>query len=75
MELYNFYFGALALVSVALAYRGHRGEKRGTADAESLALPAGDDKGVGKKFQMEYFGVYGLVVAADWLQVWLSQTP
>ena len=67
MELYTLYFGILAIVSIALAYHRHRAEKKETKD--SLALPSGDGKTEANKFKLEYFGVYGLVVAADWLQV------
>lgn len=67
MEQYGFYFGALALLSFALAYQHHRADKR--AATETLTLPAGDGKALAREFQLEYFGVYGLVVAADWLQV------
>lgn len=67
MELYTFSFGALALVSIALAYHRHRADRN--EKKETLALPAGDGKAAASKFQLEYFGVYGLVVAADWLQV------
>lgn len=67
MELYTFYFGVLALVSIGLAYHHHTADQDETK--ESLSLPAGDGKAAARKFKLEYFGVYGLVVAADWLQV------
>ena len=68
MELYNIYFLALVSFCGALAYHRHHVEKN--ADRmESLALPMSHDKIAATKFKRDYFSVYGLVVAADWLQV------
>ena len=69
MELYNAYFGILVLISVALAYHRHKVDKHAPT-TESLSLHAGDGKAAANKFKKEYFSVYALVVAADWLQVW-----
>lgn len=67
MEQYTVYFGALALISIAMAYKRHRAEKDEVR--ESLAFPAGEGQATANKFKMEFFGVWVLVVAADWLQV------
>ena len=68
MELYGIYFVALALINVAFAYHRNRVEKT-TEHKESLALPSGDGKAASARFKWDYFSIYGLVVAADWLQV------
>ena len=68
MELYSIYLTALVLFNIALAYHRYQSEKHET-QGESLALPAGDSKSAATRFKWEYFGLYSLVVAADWLQV------
>jgi len=71
MELYGIYFAALILFNAALAFHRHQSDKNASAK-ESLALPSGDSrdsKAVATKFKREYFGLYALVMAADWLQV------
>lgn len=67
MQAYVLYFAALAFASGALAYQSHRANRK--EPRESLALPAGNGNATATKFKTEYFGVYGLVVLADWLQV------
>ena len=68
MELYGVYLAALVLFNVALAYHRHQFDQNG-GPQESLALPAGDGKSVATKFKWEYFSLYSIVMAADWLQV------
>lgn len=68
MELYGIYFAALVCFNIALAYHRHQTDKNASAK-ESLALPSGDSKAVATKFKREYFSLYALVMAADWLQV------
>ena len=68
MELYGVYLTALVFVNVLLAYHRHRNDKI-VESKESLALPVGDGKAAASRFKWDYFSVYGLVVAADWLQV------
>ncbi|KAK3684624.1 hypothetical protein LTR37_020088 [Vermiconidia calcicola] len=67
MELYGVYLAALVLFNVALAYHRHQFDQNG-GPQESLALPAGDGKSVATKFKWEYFSLYSIVMAADWLQ-------
>ena len=70
MELYGIYFASLALFNAALAY--HRSQKSQVekSEEETLALPKdGASKEEAKRFKTTYFGVYVLVMAADWLQV------
>lgn len=68
MEQYNIYLLALIALNAGLAYYRHQSEKN-AEPKETLALPLGDGKGAATKFKWEYFSVYALVVAADWLQV------
>ena len=68
MEQYTLYLGALVLVNIAIAYFGRRKEAKTAAD-ETLALPSISGKDGASKFKKDYFCVYALVVAADWLQV------
>ena len=74
MELYNFYLASLVLLNVALAYHRHRNDKDSKGE-EILALPAGDSGKEAKRYQWEYFGLYALVMAADWLQVSSTYPP
>ncbi|KAK3714457.1 hypothetical protein LTR37_007763 [Vermiconidia calcicola] len=67
MELYGVYLAALVLFNVALAYHRHQFDHN-EAPQESLALSAGDGKSAGTKFKWEYFSLYSIVMAADWLQ-------
>ena len=68
MELYSIYFAALALFNASLAWYRHLKDKNGEPK-ESLALPAGSNLSEARRFKIEYFGVFALVVTADWLQV------
>lgn len=68
MEPYIVYLSALAFLNVALAYHQYGAQKQETHE-ESLALPSGEDKAAAAKFKLEYFSLYCLVMAADWLQV------
>lgn len=73
MEFYAGYFAFLAFCNVAFAYHRYRrtelDEGKVVAE-ETLALPKdGAGKEKAKRFKLVYFGVYALVMAADWLQV------
>ena len=70
MEIYGLYFAGLVLFNIVLSYHRHSVNKN-SSPKESLALPYGDGKHAATRFQREYFLVYALVVAADWLQVCL----
>ncbi|KAK5168192.1 uncharacterized protein LTR77_006761 [Saxophila tyrrhenica] len=67
MELYGIYFAALVCFNIALAAHRHQTDKHAPLQ-ETLALPSSDSKGAASKFKREYFGLYALVMAADWLQ-------
>ena len=62
------YLIALAFLNIALAYHRYNAQKQ-EASEESLALPSDENKAAATKFKWEYFSLYGLVMAADWLQV------
>ena len=68
MEPYGVYLVALGFLNVALAYHRHHAQKQEILE-ESLALPSGENKAAATKFKWEYFTLYSLVMAADWLQV------
>lgn len=68
MVLYGVDLVALAFLNIALAYHQYIAHKQEPAE-ESLALPSGEDKAAAARFKWEYFSLYGLVMAADWLQV------
>ena len=68
MEPYGIYLVALGFLNVALAYYRHQAQKQETLE-ESIALPNGENKAAATKFKWEYFSLYSLVMAADWLQV------
>ena len=68
MEPYTAYLLALAFLNIALAYYRYHAHKKGTPE-ESLALPSDKNKSAAAKFKLEYFSLYALVMAADWLQV------
>lgn len=68
MELYGIYFAALICFNAALAYHRHQSDKN-VSTKDTLALPSGGGKSAANKFKWTYFGLYALVVAADWLQV------
>lgn len=73
MELYAIYFASLALFNASIAYHRHNQKIHSEAkelEEETLALPKdGAAKLEARKFKTAYFGVYVLVMAADWLQV------
>ena len=68
MELYGVFLASLIFFNIALAYHRHHLDKR-TSPEESLTLPVIDSNNAGKKFAWEYFSLYSMVMAADWLQV------
>ncbi|SMQ50736.1 unnamed protein product [Zymoseptoria tritici ST99CH_3D7] len=78
MELYALYFAILALFNAAFAHHRHtKSSKRPLAESssarddeeEDLSLPIGEaDLRSARNFKLTYFGVYTLVMAADWLQ-------
>jgi hypothetical protein len=68
MEPYAVYLVALAFLSIALAYHRYNTQKQEVSE-ESLALPNDGNESAATKFKWEYFSLYGLVMAADWLQV------
>ncbi|KAF7191421.1 Molybdate-anion transporter [Pseudocercospora fuligena] len=69
MELYGLYFASLALFNAALAYHRSQQSQVEKSEEETLALPKdGASKEEAKRFKTTYFGVYVLVMAADWLQ-------
>ena len=68
MELYRTYLAALVMFNFALAYHRHHLDKDGVKE-ESLALPTDDGKTAARQFKWQYFGLYSMVMTADWLQV------
>jgi hypothetical protein len=68
MEPYGIYLVALGLLNVALAYYRRQAQKQETLE-ESIALSNGENKAEAVKFKWEFFSLYSLVMAADWLQV------
>ena len=68
MEPYGGYLLALTAFNIALAYHRYYSDKDDTEE-ESLALPGVDGKAAATKFKWQYFGLYALVMTADWLQV------
>jgi hypothetical protein len=68
MEPYGVYLVALGFLNIALAYHRHHAQKQEILE-ESLALPSGENMAAATKFKWEYFTLYSLVMAADWLQV------
>lgn len=68
MEPYIVYLAALGLLNAALAYHQYHAQKQDPAE-ESLALPGDDSKAAATKFKWDYFSLYALAMAADWLQV------
>lgn len=72
MELYALYFACLALINAAIAYSRQKETKHDGPNSETIALPSGvAGKQEAKRFKLQYFTVYALVMAADWLQVCL----
>lgn len=67
MEPYTIYLLALAILNSALAYHRYHAHEEDESE-ESLALPS-ENKAAAAKFKLEYFSLYALVMAADWLQV------
>ena len=68
METYTVYLVALVFLNIALAYHRYNAQKHETSE-ETLALPNDEYKAAATKFKWEYFSLYGLAMAADWLQV------
>lgn len=68
MEPYGIYLVALGILNGALLYHRFHAEKQETVE-DSLALPSGENKAAATRFKWEYFSLYSLVMAADWLQV------
>ena len=68
MEPYIAYLLALAVLNIALGYHRYHAHKQ-DAPEESLALPSSESNSAAFKFRREYFSLYTLVMAADWLQV------
>ena len=68
MESYGVYLIALSLLNIALAFHRYLAQKE-EATEESLALPSNENKAAATRFKWEYFSLYSLVMAADWLQV------
>lgn len=69
MELYKTSFAALALVNALLACYCRTRSDNTPAEQSLPPSPGRKSKQQVRKFKTTYFGVYVLVVAADWLQV------
>ena len=71
MEFYGIFFASLIIFNAALAYHRHQQSSFDKIEEEeTLALPKDEvSKQDVKNFKTMYFGVYILVMAADWLQV------
>ena len=70
-HFYEINLGVFAVGNAYLLYRQYRGRKPANAGYEELEDDhdrEGVDQGVVRRFQLDYFLVYALAVAADWLQ-------
>lgn len=67
MEQYAIYFAALLFFNAALTYHRRQVDKHAAAQ-ESLTLPSSENLIAATRFKWEYFSLWTLVMAADWLQ-------
>jgi hypothetical protein len=75
MEFYQLNFAALVAVNTGFAYRQYR---QGKCKPKKAGIVSEVEKSAGKEevaqFTNDFFTIYLLVVAADWLQVSISNS-
>jgi flagellar biogenesis protein FliO len=75
MEFYQLNFAALVAVNTGCTYRQYRQDKQ---KRKRVSIVSEIEKSAGKeeitRFTNDFFAIYLLVVAADWLQVSISNS-
>jgi hypothetical protein len=72
MQIYAIYLFALISIALAITYVSRRKKSELDASFEEHGVQAsGGNDAESARFRKIYFSVYGLAVAADWLQVGL----
>jgi hypothetical protein len=75
MEFYQLNFAALVAVNAGFAYRQYR---QGKCKPKTASIVSEVEKSTGEeeiaRFTNDFFTIYLLVVAADWLQVSISNS-